>query len=82
MKHMTVKFVSTDDEKFNEYIGKLIDALGKNEGVVDGVYVEMVSKQDINQQIDDINEVVMHCVNPDEGMEEIDEILSKPYYDR
>lgn len=78
---MTVKFVSTDDEKFNEYIKKLVDALGKNEGIVDGVYVEMVSKQDINKQIDDISDVVMNCSEPDKGMEEIDEILCKPYYD-
>lgn len=78
---MTFKFVSTDDDKFDEYIGKLIDALGGDSGIADGVYVEMASKQDINQQIDDIAEVVMQCEDSEDGMIAIDEILSKKYYE-
>ena len=79
MKHITVKFVSTDEEKFKEYVGKLINALGKDGEISDGVYVEMVSRGDISKQIDDINEATMRCESSEICIEKINDILSDPY---
>ena len=76
MDHITVKFVATDKDKFNEFKKKVVASLG-NENFEGGVYVEMVSNTCLSSQVDDINEILTNEESDEDKLISIDSVLSR-----